>query len=476
MAATVETAPRSRWARLWPWAVLMLATLPAIWHVLSFPDDIDGEFPDVVRPTFCPRPPPAYRLAEPGDTIDRVALYAAAGAIVFSAMSLALRKRAGQPLHLWPAALGLAVLAFWHQATPGPLYDGWYGWNWRAIANPGAPPALRIGLATVFLGLSAIVIASLVANRKRWPVLWQRARVRACLNLFLAAAVLAVLRQVEIPGVEPRGYWPRWAFVWSMLAFDLGLLRAWPASASPRGRWAALAVVVGAAAWAALIHVGLDIVWTQRPLLRLRAIVPGKIYMSAMPTYRGLELAHARHHFKTIIDLFPEDTPQRSPRLPEELRFAREHGIHFLRSPAGVLESDAFLDRTLALAQDPSAWPILVHCHGCVDRTPAWMGIYRFVVEGRPLLDIMREIEQHRGYRPKASVILLYNRVLSPRAPEHYAHDPTAQLLRACAQASIDPYYEQFRQEAQNTNLTTPSRVSRSASPDRQSEARPAVR
>ena len=42
------------------------------------------------------------------------------------------------------------------------------------------------------------------------------------------------------------------------------------------------------------------------------------------------------------------------------------------------------------------------------------MGIYRFVVKERPLLEVMQEIERHRGYRPKASVILLYNRVFLP--------------------------------------------------------------
>ena len=54
-------------------------------------------------------------------------------------------------------------------------------------------------------------------------------------------------------------------------------------------------------------------------------------------------------------------------------------------SPSDPLEADAFLDLTLRLAQDPDAWPVLVHCHGCMDRSPAWMGIYRFLVEGRPL-------------------------------------------------------------------------------------------
>ena len=83
--------------------------------------------------------------------------------------------------------------------------------------------------------------------------------------------------------------------------------------------------------------------------------------------------------------------------------------------------------------RDPSAWPILVHCHGCMDRSPAWMGIYKFVVKERPLLEVMQEIERHRGYRPKASVILLYNRVLSDRGGARYQADPTATLLRQCA-------------------------------------------
>ena len=102
------------------------------------------------------------------------------------------------------------------------------------------------------------------------------------------------------------------------------------------------------------------------------------------------------------------------------------HGIRYLGSPSDPSDaaSSAFLDETLALAQDPSAWPILVHCHGCMDRSPAWMGIYKFVVKERPLLEVMQEIERHRGYRPKASVILLYNRVLPDRAGARYRSDP----------------------------------------------------
>ncbi len=193
--------------------------------------------------------------------------------------------------------------------------------------------------------------------------------------------------------------------------------------------------------WVGLVAFGIAVTWYHRPLARMKVVVPDRIYLSAMPTPRGLAVAQERHHFKTIINLFPEDTPFRSPYHEDEVAFARKHGINYVASPSDPSPeaSDAFLSQTLALAQDPSAWPILVHCHGCMDRSPAWMGIYRFVVQKRPLLEIMREIEQHRGYRPKGSVTLLYNRVLEPRAPEHYRDDPTAAILRQCAVGTHDP-------------------------------------
>ena len=53
----------------------------------------------------------------------------------------------------------------------------------------------------------------------------------------------------------------------------------------------------------------------------------------------------------------------------------------------------------------------------------------------------MQEIERHRGYRPKASVILLYNRVLPPRAGGRYWNDPTATRLRECAAGTVDPAF-----------------------------------
>ena len=443
-----------------PWLILAMMVWPAFWHVLDFPDDLDSEYPRIERPNFSRRPPPAYRLAEPGDTIDRIAIYTSSIAIVLAASGLlASRRRSG----LWLTALALSLAAYWHAANPGPTFDGWHGLGWRALLLPETPMALRLALGAGALALSAMALGPLWARRAAWAELWREARERGVAGLLVVALVLAMMRQVEIPGVEPVGYWPRWALVWSLIAFGLALIRLFPPlELRTRSRRMGIGLL-GASAWYALVVVGIGLTWYHRPLARLHTVEPGKIYICAMPTARGLKVAHDRHHFKTIVNVFPEDTPQRSPQLPEELAFARANGIRYLGNSSDVDESDAFLDETLRLARDPSAWPILLHCHGCMDRSPAWMGIYRFVVQGRPLDEILREIERHRGYRPKASVYLLYNRVLAPRAPEHYASDPTAALLRRCAEGTRDPYLDGV--QPGRANRRGPARVSRQTSP-----------
>ena len=426
---------QGRRIRIWPWLVLALATLPAVWYVVDFESDIDPEFPRVVRPTFNSYPPPAYRFAEPGDTIDHIAVYVAAAAIVLSGWGLfrGLRKRP------WLAAMALSLAGFWHAATPGPLMDGWHGLGWRTILNSDAPWAIRLILAGAAAGLLVLILWCV--GEGPIDTLWKKARNHGIAWLIVVSTALILLRQVGWVDHEPIGFWPRWLYVWGLLAWALALLRVLPQA--PAG-WSRGAIGAGLVLlWLGLDFTGRGILWHQRPLHRLREVVPGRIYLSAMPTYQGLELAQERHHFRTIINLFPEHTPERSPLWPDEVRFAHEHGLNYVgNEPGDDPSGESFIAQTLTLAQDPSTWPILVHCHASMDRSPAWMGLYRFVVQGWPLADALREIERHRGLRPKASVTLLYNRVLPRLAPERSALDPTVPFLRECAAGTADPVAE----------------------------------
>jgi hypothetical protein len=419
-------------ARLWPWIVLIVATLPSIWYVLDYESDLDPEFPSVRRPTFSNYPPPAYRLADAGDTIDHIAVYVASAATVLAGWGLlrSTQKR------LWVAFLAISLAAYWHAATPGPLMDSWHGLGWRVVLDPLAPWSLRL-LLSALGGL--LVLLSLWGS---WGAagsgFWDAARKHGVVGLIGVSTLLILLRQTEWLDREPFGFWPRWVYVWGLLAWALALLRLAPKPPANWVRGAALASLM--TVWLLLNFTGRGIFWYQRPVHRLREVVPGRIYISAMPTQWGLELAHARHHFRTIINLFPEFTRERSPLVPEELRFVREHELKYIGNvPDDDPSGEAFIARTLAAAQDPANWPILVHCHASMDRSPAWVGLYRFVVEKWPLADALRELEHHRGLRPKASVTLLYNRMIPLLAPERAAKDPTAALLQECAGEVIDP-------------------------------------
>lgn len=439
-----------------PWLVLLAATAPAVWYVVDHEDDIDAEFPTVARPTFSAYPPAAYRVAEPGDTLDRMGTYAASAAAVISAVGWWRSRRDGPAL--WPSALALSVAALWHAMNPGPLPDGWHGLGWRVMFDGGAPGWLRVAVGCSAIGLGLVVgwnvrraRSGLHPSGSRAGVaaaldFWREGRRRGAVGVLVISAVLVGLRQFDARYFGPPGYWPRWCSFWGLLAFGLALMRLLPARPR-RGTSGVMARLGGAleglvavGVLAALILGGRSLLRYERPIGRLRAVDAGRIYISAMPDRRGLELAQSRHGFKTIINLFPEDTPFRSPHLAAEERFAREHGITYLRNTTFDVDPDAFLDATLALARDPASWPVLVHCHACMDRTPAWAGIYWYVERGRPLGDVMRFIEQHRGSRPKGSVTLMFARQLPRLAPGRFAADATGQLLMRCAGPALAEY------------------------------------
>ncbi|MGO9467148.1 MAG: protein tyrosine phosphatase [Isosphaeraceae bacterium] len=413
-------------ARVLPWLLLALATLPSVWWVLNYEHDVDPEFPWVVRPTFNAYPPAAYRLGEAGDTIDHIAVYVSSAALVLAGWGWF--RNPGN--RTWAAAFALSAAGFWHAATPGPLVDGWYGLGWRTILDPRAPAVYRLILSGLAIGLLALVVA---ASRERpLRAIWTAARSRGILGLLIVAACLVALRQTGWTDREPIGFWPRWTYVWGLLAWAFVLLKVAPKAPAGWSRGAILAVLVVISL--SLDFAGRGLFWYQRPLHRLREIVPGRLYISAMPTYEGLKLAQERHHFRTIVNLFPELTPEQSPHWPDELRFIREHGLKYVgNSSTDGRGGEELVAQTLDVARDPSCWPVLVHCHASMDRSPAWMGIYRFVVQGWPLVDAIKEVERHRGLRPKGSVTLLYTSILPQLAPERSAQDPTIALLRECA-------------------------------------------
>ncbi len=455
---SVESRGRFAVAPVLAFCLALFAVAPSIWLITQAETSRDQEFPGVDRSTYSAFPPRAYRWAEAGDTLDKLALYAAAVGLVIAGLGWWRAKKQSHPTGLWPAAFSLFAASGWQASTPWPTLDGWHGWNWMAMFDPRSPVILRLILAAAAVVFASTALWACLSNRSIVSFRTADREKRGLTDILVILGIaLMACRWLPLPISGPPGYWPRWCFVWGLTAIAAACLRLVLPATRPR-RWPVW-LIPAAGVCLLLIGSGRWLIWYQRPLDRLRAVVPGKIFISAMPSYDGLTIATQRHGFRTIINVFNENTPQRSPRLPDELRFVKEHGLSYLGSPGDPLQADAFLDETLRLSQDPNAWPILVHCHGCMDRSPAWMGIYRFVVENRPLDQIMSEIEAHRGLRPKASVTLLYNRVLAVRAPERFASDPTARELVRNAHGTSDPFLAEVETARRRANSGEPPRV-----------------
>ena len=353
--------------------------IPAVWHVVDFEEDVDPEFPTVVRPTFSRVPPSAYRLAEPGDTLDRIMIYmSAAGVVLAAAGLLAPPRQADSGRRRWRWAGGPLV-----QRAPRapPSTDGTV-WAGDRSSIPHAPPDVRT-LRCFWRCRDRELVArdaSIRRDGEQFRGLWAAAQGQGTQVVSGSPRLYSCLPGSSRSPASSRGYWPRWAMIWGLLAFDLGLV----IELAPRRPIATGPVLLRpsrspAVAWYSLVVAAIGVTWYHRPLARLKVVEPGRIYISAMPTLRGLEIAQSRRSLSRRSSTCSPRTRLSAVRcLPDELQFAREHGIHYVGSPSDPSEAapSAFLDQTLALARDPSAWPILVHCHGCMDRSPAWMGIY----------------------------------------------------------------------------------------------------
>lgn len=440
----------------WLTAGLCLLVLAvAVWHVLDFSHDFDPEFPGMPRDHFSRYAQFAYRLAEPGDTLDLVVLYLSAAGLGL----LLLRQiqpgtqtnhqndhtdhqndranhRNAQAKRL--TLMGLCLLGFWLGSAPDPTFDGWHGLAWQSIFRLSTPPATRLILALIGIVILGLILVPALLKGRRWyhenSTLWR--------ILGILCAVMTCWRVSGWPDPEPWGYWPRWAMIAAMLIVLIAILNQFDGQTAPE--FGAIrqprrrSALISAVAVFLIIQGGYYLHWLHWPIPRLKVAIPGQLYFSAMPPPKGLALANERHHFKTIINLFNEDTPLRHPDYPAEFAYAKANGIKYVRAD-GTMYGEDFIESTFAVARNPENWPVLVHCHGNMDRTPAWVGMFRFHFQGWNLTEVLTAIERHRGYRPKGGVSVLYCDVLSKIDKERWEKDPVARRLEVYTKGYTQP-------------------------------------
>jgi len=130
--------------------------------------------------------------------------------------------------------------------------------------------------------------------------------------------------------------------------------------------------------------------WTYTHSKRLREVTAGKFYRSGEMTAPGFREAVARLKIRTIVNL-QDEYPD--PVLPEgyfygghirESELCRQMGVRYVYIPPDLIPRrlvpvlrPAALDRFLKLLDDPSVYPVLIHCRAGLHRTGVMTAVYR---------------------------------------------------------------------------------------------------
>ena len=127
---------------------------------------------------------------------------------------------------------------------------------------------------------------------------------------------------------------------------------------------------------------------------RLRVVTEGKVYRSGCMTAEGFEETIKHHRIKTVINLMEEapdpnlnSTYFRRPTKESEL--CEKLGVRFEFLEVDVLPPGASDDQQPAgvtkfrkLLDDPSVYPVLIHCKAGLHRTGVLTAFYRMDYEG----------------------------------------------------------------------------------------------
>lgn len=119
--------------------------------------------------------------------------------------------------------------------------------------------------------------------------------------------------------------------------------------------------------------------FVQVALPHFHTVREGVLYRAGQPRGIALEWLRARG-IRTLINL---RTPE-SDGTPEERRFAQENGLRFYNFPVGTSSAEIrrSVESFLAILDDESNWPVLVHCSRGKERSGVMSAIFRVEYDG----------------------------------------------------------------------------------------------
>jgi protein tyrosine phosphatase (PTP) superfamily phosphohydrolase (DUF442 family) len=141
---------------------------------------------------------------------------------------------------------------------------------------------------------------------------------------------------------------------------------------------------------------------------RLREIVPGRVYRSGQLTADGFANAVDRFGLRTIVNV-QDDFPDPdifvsfwSSNTIKESELCRQLGVRYVHLAPGLIsrrripaERPEAIDQFLALMDEESTYPVLIHCKAGLHRTGLLSAIYRMEYQGWPTGAAYREMKAH---------------------------------------------------------------------------------
>jgi tyrosine-protein phosphatase SIW14 len=142
--------------------------------------------------------------------------------------------------------------------------------------------------------------------------------------------------------------------------------------------------------------------WQYSHAKRLRVVTPGVLYRAGQMTQAGLDEAVRRFGIRTVVNFQNEaPDPVLSPGLPESER-CKQLGVEYLFLPPDLIERKRLpaerpeaIGQFLKIMDDPSCYPILIHCRAGLHRTGILAAIYRMEYQGWSRDQAMQELKEN---------------------------------------------------------------------------------
>jgi tyrosine-protein phosphatase SIW14 len=143
---------------------------------------------------------------------------------------------------------------------------------------------------------------------------------------------------------------------------------------------------------------------------RLRVVTEGKLYRCGQLPAEGFREAFQRYGIKCVVNLQEE---ARDPHIPQtwsdswmgrshvlESEVCRTQGVKYVSLDGGVLDRadqapgtrPAVIEDFLEILDDPTNYPILIHCKAGLHRTGLLTAVYRMEKEHRSKAEAVREL------------------------------------------------------------------------------------